>query len=70
VSSRLRDKKDVDPIQQKMYRDNKSVCARNQGNDYFKKGEYQIAGTLYTLSLAEAIEGELAALAYSNRSDC
>jgi len=49
------------------YRDQKSVGFRNEGNVLFKKGDYQNARVFYTRSLAEAIKGELAALAYSNR---
>jgi len=48
-------------------RDQESVSFRNEGNAFFKKGDYHRARILYTRSLAEAIKGECAALAYSNR---
>jgi len=50
------------------YRDQKAVGFRNEGNAFFKKGDYQNARIFYSRSLAEAVDGELAALAYFNRS--
>jgi len=44
-----------------------AVTFRTEGNASFKKGDFQKARMLYTKSLAVAIGGELAAMAYANR---
>jgi hypothetical protein len=47
----------------------KSEKFRQQGNEFFKAQDYTKALYMYTKSIAAAIEGPLASLAYFNRFD-
>jgi len=55
------------PVLGQKISDSKAVELRNQGNAFFKNGDYQNARLLYTQSLAAAIRGPLGAMAYANR---
>jgi hypothetical protein len=44
-----------------------SAGYRNEGNEFFKKGNYIYAYNLYTRSVACVLDGPVCAMAYANR---
>jgi len=63
-----KDQMNHNPLVAQVYRGQWSISHRNQGNAFFKSGDFINARLSYTKSLAEVIKGELAAMAYANRS--
>jgi hypothetical protein len=44
-----------------------SINYREEGDEFFKQGNYEYAFNVYSRSIASAPEGPIAALAYANR---